>query len=339
MDNLRSYLLSEKNFNMLENIIPEKVYNITGVEIEKKDPFFQQNMLMVATSVIRDELQSVKVFDTSAIIKINNIIITECVKHLNSLIHQEEPFSSKLEDIEEEQDQPPEQEVVLPTVPAFKETVLLLDTCKTQVQLENVVSVELIYCFIDFSDYLVTENNNCFCVDNDEKYIQVGNYTPSELMNVLSELSGLVFSIDPVQELVCISQPHSTIKKSLTGSIKESQNQKQVNIDFGVKNSICNILGYSPRTYTLKDSKLLANNKHYIKHTSDITVNIEFLDKKLTHHIPTCVEYNSTIHYTPGVKHKITMEGATIENISIDLNGYNPRTRPFKFALKVTCSS
>jgi hypothetical protein len=334
MENLRAYLLSDKNFSMLESIIPEKIFSVTGTRLPKDDTFFQQNLMMIAMTVTRDEIKEVKVYDTSSVIKINNIIITECVKYISSLLQQqeEEQLSSKLEDIEEDiamESLPVKKEETV-VIPKLKETLLIFEKYNTSAKLKNIVSAEISYVSVDFSDYLVTENNCCFCINNDEKQVPIGNYTPTGLVESLSQISGLSFQIDSVTEKIKITQQTSN-KKSLTGSIKESQTQ--YNIDFGVKNSICGMIGFSPVMYTLKETPIFSEFKHSINFPQDIAIDVSMGTYKLSIRIPTVTEYNKTIHFTPKVSEKVTINGEDIDDVIVDTNGYNFRNRPFKIAI------
>jgi hypothetical protein len=56
MDAFRAYLLGDKNTSMLENIIIDKLYDTTGLSINKRDPRFQQSMLLVITTIKKNEL-------------------------------------------------------------------------------------------------------------------------------------------------------------------------------------------------------------------------------------------------------------------------------------------
>lgn len=333
------YLLGYKNFEMLEDIITQKVYKITGFLMDKKDPFFQKNLLVIATSVSREELKFFKNVDDKAIVKINNIIIKECIEFLTDIIKKDSPkeeYSSKLEEIEEtdqiEQIEQAEKEIKEPLKnlhPSFTSEILKFDKETTQANLKNISSIEFVSCYIDFSDYIVTEFNNCFCINNEEKIISIGNYTPKELIEELNEKTELIFSIEKLTDNIVISQKVSE-KKTMTGAIKD---QKQYNIDFGVKNSINNILGFLPKTYILKEKSLISENKHYIKHKPEINVKINFDDTEMDLSLNTNVEYNQTIHYNQ--TKIIKFDPRDIKNVNIKLD-YNTRGRPYCFNFKFT---
>jgi hypothetical protein len=328
---------------MLENLIPKKIFKNTGYEIESKDPFFQKNLMMITTSVVRDEIKNVKNYDTMDIVKINNIVIKECVEFFTNIINteqeeNEEDYSSKIEDIEDpiqelEQIQIRD-DVVQPKElkPTFSSEILIFDSESTEANLKNIVSVEFVSCCIDFSDYIVTENNNCYCIDNEEKSISVGNYTPEQLVELLSSESKLLFKIDSLTDNITIQQEEQNNRKSMTASIKD---KRQFNIDFGVKNSISSLLGFSSKTYILKEKKIVSENKHCIKHPANIKVNILFDERPIKLVIPTDVKYNETIHYRTPVDKKIKLEPSDIENVKITTD-YNTRGRPSSFTFKFT---
>jgi hypothetical protein len=182
---------------------------------------------------------------------------------------------------------------------------------------------------LDFSDYIVTENNNCFCINNEEKSINVGNYTPLELIETLNKQTDLIFNIDRLTDNVNITQKVSE-KKSMTGAIKD---QKQYDIDFGVKNSIGNLLGFLPRTYTLKDKSLVSENKHCIKHKPEVKVSFTFDEIEMEVRLQTNVNYNETIHYNQ--TKIIKTEPREIKNVNIK-SDYNTRGRPYCFNFKFT---
>lgn len=333
------YLLGYKNFEMLEELITQKVFKITGYSMDKKDPFFQKNLLMIATSVSREEIKFVKKLDEKAVVKINNIIIKECIEFLIDIINKDtkEEYSSKIEDIEEYEEEeeiidiPKEVEIlnVKKLEPTFSSEILMFDKENTEAKLKNVVSIEFVYCYLDFSDYIVTENNNCFCINNEEKTINVGNYTPLELIETLNKQTDLIFNIDKLTDNVTITQKVSE-KKSMTGAIKD---QKQYNIDFGVKNSINNLLGFLPKTYTLKEKSLISENKHCIKHKPEVKVNLTFDELEMEVRLQTNVNYNETIHHNQ--KKIIKTEPREIKNVNIK-SDYNTRGRPYCFNFKFT---
>lgn len=299
--------------------------------MDKTDPFFQKNLLMISSSVSREELKFVKNIDEKTIVKINNIIIKECIEFLIDIINKEE-YSSKIEDIEEIEDIKDIEEIINVKhnlEPSFTSEILVFDKETTQANLKNVVSIEFLSCYMDFSDYIITENNNCFCINNEEKTINVGNYTPLELVDHLKEITDLIFSIDKLTDKVIITQKVSE-KKSMTGAIKD---QKQYNIDFGVKNSISNVLGFLPKTYILKEKVLISENKHCIKHKPEIKVNFTFDELEMEVALYTNVKYNETIHYT--FSKIIKTESREINNVNIK-SDYNTRGRPYSFNFKFT---
>jgi hypothetical protein len=351
MDKLRAYILGEKNITMLENIIIDKLYELYKLSINRKDPIFKKNLMLVVTTIITDELQTLKTFDNKALVYINNIIIKETVGYLNSLLSQrvverepEVDFSSKLseEDFFEElkidnrveQTEVPEPPLVIG--PKYEEEVLIFDKIgNTKVDVKNVVSIELLSFSCDFSWYTVNETNCNFCIDNVEHSIKNGNYSVDELMTELTKFAGISFEVDPVNESVIVSQILIKEKKSMTGSIKQKENQKQVNIDFGVKNSIGPLLGFEPKTYILKDEPITSEVKHNIKLPGYFNVVIKYNEDILDKHtIITDVSYNDTIHYKPMVHKKIQIDKSDIVTVNCELQ-YNTM-RPVIYFVKFT---
>jgi hypothetical protein len=333
------YLLGEKNFAMLEELITQKIFKVSGFSMDKKDPFFQKNLLLIATSVSREEIKLVKSVDEKVLVKINNIIIKECIWFLMDIMNKEQEYSSKLEDIEEPEEQEEteivkvhreiEEPVIKQLKPSFTSEILAFDKETTEANLKNVVSVEFVSCYLDFSDYIVTEYNNCFCINNEEKSITPGNYTPLELIEALKEKTDLIFNIEKLTDNVILTQKPSE-KKSITGAIKD---QKQYNIDFGVKNSISNLLGFLPKTYILKEKMLISENKHCIRHKPEVKVNFTFDELEMGIKLYTNVDYNQTIHYSDSKI--IKSDPRDIKNVNIKMD-YNTRGRPYCFNFKFT---
>jgi hypothetical protein len=332
MDDLRSYLLSERNFQMLEKLIVSKVSKLTLQTVEPDDPTFQQHLLMIATTIISSEIKLNPRADNNTVLKINAIIIAEVSKYISKLI-LEQSSSSRIEELSETES------VIEPSVndPVFEpENKLQIETiiCSfdreiTEVNLKNVVSVEFLDCHFDFSDYVVTENNNCMNIDNEPFNISIGNYTPESLIQELNSNSKIVFEIDKLTDNIFIQQPK--VKKSMTGTIKD--NQKQVNVDFGVKNSLANLLGYSPKTYIVKDQTIVSNFKHQIKHPQSMEFTIDCGTTTLKHTVPLNVKYNETIYYKPDFSKVIELSNIDIQSVNITTD-YNMRGRPYSFNLK-----
>ena len=354
MDKLRAYIFSDKNLTMLEDITTSKIYKNTGNVIEKTDSYFQQQLIFITTTIVKQELVYVKTFDTNAALKINNIIITECVNFFTNLINnqeaeqEQEQFSSSIEQLNFDDDVEVEvvkQEVKTKPVEQkqdiFKEEIFIFDKELTVAKIKNVMSAELVSCYFDFSDYIVTENNNCFCVDNQEILVPIGNYTPNDLIDKINGIvgEGLVFNIDAHTDIVCVAQPSQPKNKSLTGSLKDALNQKSVNLDFGVKNSINTLLGFEPKTYTIKDKSVMVNIKHDIKHPGSVKIDIVYHeDKTDSFDIPTNVEYNQTKHFTPTHKKRIDFENKEVDDVKIVMK-FNTRGRPYQFKIKFTTLS
>lgn len=348
MDKFRAYILGEKNMSMLENIIIDKLYELYNISINRKDPIFKKNLMLVITTVITD--QSLKTFDNKALVFINNIIIKETVDYLYSLLNrrvvEREPevdFSSKLSEEDYFEELKVDNRVEQPDViqkpenvsgPTYEEEVLIFDKIgKTQVDVKNVVSVELISFSCDFSWYTVNESNCNICIDNIEYSLKNGNYTPDDLVESLTDLcEDLQFKIDIVDEKVIMFQKNQKLKKSMTGSIKD---KKIVNINFGVKNSIGLLLGFDLKTYILKDEEITSEVKHNIKLPGHFNVvfkyNEDILDK---HVVLTDVRYNDTIHYKPIASNKIQVDKKDIFCIDCELQ-YNTN-RPVIYFVKFT---
>lgn len=328
MDALRAYLLSDKNIGMLESIIIDKLYETVGISLNRRDPLFKKNMMLVMTTIITDEISNLKTFDNKALMFINNIIIKETVGYIKNLVTQNQELerSSKLSeegsDVFEKEDYFEELKIdkveeqplqLVGTGPKYEETVLIFDQSTNDVDIKNVVSFELVSFSFDFSGYIVDEKNCNFCVDNEPIVVQHGNYTPELLVETLTKLTNLHFTLDSVTEKVTILRP---VTKSLTGAIK----QKSSNIDFGVKHSINNLLGFENRTYILKNEDLVANNKHSITHPKVVELNVAVDDTKDTHRILTDVAYNYTVHYKPNVSRKISITRTDVKNVNINFD-------------------
>jgi hypothetical protein len=336
MDELRAYLLSERNFQMLEKLVISKVKQLTSLIVEADDPSFSQQLMLITSTVISSELRLNPKVDNSTVLRINSIIIAEASKYISNLLLVQSS-SSKIEELYESEEEPEIEPVLLrqaePENPVtFKTEILSFDKPVTEVNLKNVISIELVNCYFDFSDYVLTENNNSFYLDNEPVTIKIGNYTPSQLINNVNDLvsAKVLFEIDPFTENIIISQHKS--KKSMTGSIKD--NQKQVNLDFGVKNSIAKLLGFSEKTYIIKEQTLVSEFKHNIKHPSVVKFSVSFDNScKLEYSVPTNVKYNETIHYKPNFSNVIKTQNIDINFVTINLE-YNTRGRPFSFDVK-----
>lgn len=339
MDSLRSYLLSDKNISMLESIILDRLYDTTGISLNKKDSKFQQSMMLVITTVMRNELHLQNTFDKKTLLKMNNIFIKETVKYLTELLtysvedEEEQEFTSKLS--EEEYPDTSIEEVVVEK-PEVIEEIYYFDEKSTNVNLENVTSLKLMNLTMDYSGYVVNETNCNLCIDNIEYKIPHGNYSPYELLEYLSSLEKtLDFSLQEKTELVTISIVKEKERKSMSGAIKDKENQKQVNVNFGVKNSVAKLLGFLEKTYIIKDTPIQTNSKHLIKHPSYadfiITYSKELQEK---HRVFFNCKYNETVHYIPILSKEVKTPPVVITNISI-WSDYNSN-RPFNFTIKVT---
>jgi hypothetical protein len=328
MEALRAYLLSDKNIGMLESIIIDKLYETVSISLNRRDPLFKKNMMLVMTTIITDEISNLKTFDNKALMFINNIIIKETVGYIKNLVTQNQELerSSKLSeegsDLFEKEDYFEELKIdkvveplekVIPG-PKYEETVLIFDQSTNNTDIKNVVSFELVSFSFDFSGYIVDEKNCNFCVDNEPIVVQHGNYTPELLVETLTKLTNLHFTINPVTEKVTISRPGT---KSLTGTNK----QKSSNIDFGVVSSINNLLGFENRTYILKNEDLLAINKHNITHPIVVDLNIQLNENAPDlHRILTDVRYNYPVHYKPNVPRKISIDRTDVKNVNINFD-------------------
>lgn len=355
MDSLRSYLLSDKNITMLESIIIDKLYDTTGISLNKRDSKFQQSMMLVISTVIRNELHLQKTFDKKTLLKMNNIFIKETVNYLTELLTQQEEeeedeeeqeFTSKLseEDYEMEMDPGPLPVLETPVIheqpleqkEQVTEDIYYFDETSTDVNLENVTALQLMNITIDYSGYIVNETNCNICIENNEHEIPHGNYSPVELVEYLSSLEKtLDFSLEQKTDVIIMSIVKEKERKSMSGSIKDKDNPKQVNVNFGVKNSVAKLLGFIEKTYVIRDNNR-ADTKHLIKHPgySDFVIKYsDTLEEK--HRVYFNKNYNETIHYIPylnkGVKTDIPV---TITNISIT-SDYNSN-RPFNFCVKVS---
>jgi hypothetical protein len=359
MEQLRAYLLSDKNLTMVETIVIDKVYKTTGVSINKNDPDFTSIMLSIVTNVVRVELNNLRTNPgRDDYLKINNIMISEGVRHITSLVQEQEPeqvLSTQLEDLDEPEPQDYFEELKIDTRkpvtevqepvpidnrPQFKNEVLYFDSNSSgeyKVNLNNVVSIEVVGVSIDFCDYVITEKNNCFLVDNEQKTVKVGNYTITSLLSVLNELTSgiLIWSVDQVNEMVSVCQP-TVSTKSITGNLRERENMKKITVDFGVLCSIGKVLGYLERTLFLKDVPDVADFKHNVNFPHYIEAKLHHEEDEDLHRIYTNVDYNSTIHYRPPFTRVIDTKGKDVNLIKFTLD-YNTRGRPFTFSIKFTC--
>lgn len=341
MDSLRSYLLSDKNIAMLESIILDRLYDTTGISLNKRDSKFQQSMMLVITTVIRNELHLQNTFDQKTLLKMNNIFIKETVKYLTELLtyseEEEQEFTSKLSE-EDYIDTPPIEVEEIQEVQVEKklEEIYYFDEKSTSVQLENVISLGLVNLTIDYSGYVVNETNCNLCIDNIEYKIPHGNYSPYELLEYLSSLEKtLDFLLEEKTETVSIHIIKEKERKSMSGAIKDKENQKQVNVNFGVKNSMAKLLGFLEKTYIIKDTPIYTDSKHLIKHPSYADFIVTYSKElKEEHRVFFNCKYNETVHYIPILSKQVKTSPVAINNISI-MSDYNSN-RPFHFTVKIT---
>lgn len=318
---------------MIETITIDKIYNLEGIILEK-DATFKNNIFIVATAVVRVEVNSNSKITDKAILKINNIIISECVKYTISTLNQEQ-FSSKIEDLSEDdffeelKKDNTETTVSQELKPKFEEQILIFDKKETNPNLQNVISAELVSFSIDFSDYIINEKNNCLKINDKIIEVPIGNYSPEELIECLNDLTEteILFVLNKKTEVVEISYNKKT---PLGGSIKD----KNYIIDFDIKNSIYFILAMLKQSYNLKDKKITGEMKHKIKHQSFIDLEICYTEtEKENHRILTDVKYNDTIHYYPQLSKKVLLNQQLVQNVKLNMD-YDTRGRPYTFSIK-----
>lgn len=333
MEALRNYLLSEKNLLMIETITLDKIYQLTGITVEK-DLDFKNNIFIVATAVIRVEVQKDIKFNNTIVLKINNIIIAESVKYIISTLNFES-LSSKIEDLTEEDTdffeelKKDKKEEIKELKPEFEEQILIFDKEETNINLKNVISAELVCFSVDFSDYIINENNNCLKINDTIIEVPVGNYSPNELIEYLNDVTDpeILFTLDKKTEIIEIDCMQ---KASSFASVKN----KSIIVDFDIKNSMYYILAVLKQSYNLKEKKIVGQMKHKINHPSFIDIEIFYTENHLEkHRILTNVNYNNTIHYYPKISKKVVLNQQNVDNIKLKMN-YNTRGRPYTFSIK-----
>lgn len=368
MPSLRNSILSDANLDMLEDLSIKKIYNISGILLNKDDLFFKDNFMMVTLAVIKEEEKKRTLL---TITKINGIIIKEVINFIIHCINNEkqepEELSTKLDpdeddffeelktDIITQRDSIP---ILVPPVeelkPLFKDDMYYLETGDmdktidgfvSSIKLDNIKEIQMMDFSIDNSDYIVTEYNNTFAIDDINITIECGNYTGNEIEEEIQQQ--IVSKIDDTLEFKMKKKTdsfyiQSTVKKtkSLTGSLKE---QKSYHIDFGTLNSINKLLGFEAKSYKLKSDDMIEGVKHRIGYNQYVNILINCGSHELRYKILMDVGYNKTKYFVPKTDNLMINNDNTtfnVDSLSIKItdmygNIYNTRGRRFNISFRI----
>lgn len=310
---MESYILNEKNLKMVKDLVIKKVFSETGEILDDQDPFFKNNTIMIIMAVLEGEAANFKKYPVEkAILKLNTIIIVECVNFF--IESKQEQQSSRIEDLQEEEvlykQEFPEkvlQDVAEPRViieeqkePVFKKEILFFEQNETNeffLNFDMIKKVKLNMFAVDFCDYIITEKNNSFYIDSDLIKIPIGNYSPENIPDKY-------FKYDPLEE-------------------KFSTKAK---INFDLKNSLGPVLGFKKKTY----KENLSEDKHNLSHKKFISLKVYYDEIVKEYKIPTNVKYNSCIFFESD--NDILL--SSLKKIKIELD-YNTRGRKYFFKLQV----
>ena len=106
MNTFTAYLFGEKNYEMLGNIITKKIFEKSGLEVDTRDDFLLKTIDEVANSVVRSQIRYIREFNDRDLIKLNNMIIKECVNYMLKLINDDKTrYSSMIDDIDSDEEQ------------------------------------------------------------------------------------------------------------------------------------------------------------------------------------------------------------------------------------------
>lgn len=327
------------NIEMLKDITIKKVSQLSGIRLDKTEDFFTEAFNTVFYSIINTEIYKGDVPINQYLLKTNNIIIKEAVNFIASqLIEPDpeseiEPMASRIIDTPE----PAEIEVK----PEFKNRIITItnnnvlnenDIFTSKINLTGVKSIELISTQIDFSDYIITNYENAVCVNGVDYSIPAGNYTVEEICKYFTN-NIFTLNIDKNTEQFFFTVTNN--KGSLTSMAKAKD--EALSIDFSIKNSIADILGFKKEIY---DKTAKAEKKHGLSHKRMAYIKyhgVEWFNEE------TCVDfnvpYNSTVFYKPYYK-KIYMPKSIedIQNLTFSIvceKGFPYNTRYFCIKLGI----
>lgn len=373
MSNLRNIILSKSNLTMLEDLSIKKIHN-AGISVRKTEPFFIDNFRMVVVTILEEEEKKKNVLPVS---KINGIIIKEVVNFIIRCAnepednHEENLQSSTKLDLEDDDDffeelkrdnieQIPDEHLIQDTKevneikPIFKEHIYCFETNDTEkmvdgyklpITMGNIKELRLHEFSIDNSDYIVTEYNNSFAIDNVDIILECGNYTAPEVekiiqQQIVSKIDGsLEFKLKSNTDGFCF-QNVGKKTKSLTGSLKE---QKPYHIDFGTANSISKLLGFEAKSYKLKNDETIEGVKHRLGYNQYINLTIGCGEHEICYKILLDVGYNKTKYFMTDQGKSITSQDDVlfdVDNIRVKIkdmydNFYNTRGRNFNISFRI----
>lgn len=330
---MEGHLIKEKNLQMVKDLVIKKIYNQTGVIFKQNDPFFKNNFNVIIMTILENEIDNFRNFPVEkAVLKLNTIFILECVEFFIGSLRKEEEQSSKIDDLDPEEQipqhqiqqplhhqtqqpptplqqipqhqtqlQPQEQQHPIPVQEPFPKEILFFEQNETNEYLlnfEKVQKLRLEMFTFDFCDYTVNERNNSFYVDTELVQVPIGNYTPQTLHMKIKDY----FDYDSTSECFVPLQP----------------------VNFDLKNSIGPLLGFDNRTYKTK------GNKHSICHPKYVNLKINYGEIMKNYKIFLNVAYNEPVFFTTDTDIKMD----SIKKISVEL-GHNTRGRRYCFKLVV----
>lgn len=346
-------VLNRQNLDMLVSLTIKKIKAIYGTDLNPGDDIFSHNFNIVLKTILKNEKLD------QPLQKLNGIIIKEAVSFIIQCLKSQN-LSTKIDDIEdfdtgEEKDfyedmkndilkSKPEKEENNELVPVFEEEIynfslddmsLIEDYYETPLNLEKVKTIELLSVALDNSDYIITENNNKFSIDNIFILLEPGNYSEQEIQEYLQEEIN-----KKTDKKVYIK--YNTISDNYSISL-ENDKETSCLIDFGTMDSCHKILGFEKKTYKIKSNEVIKGKKHCI--VKNAYVYLEFSDGEhsLKHKIDMDVTYNSTKYFKPYIIKSLKNNNNTLFSVDkfklkiTNMYGdfYNTRGRNFNITVKI----
>lgn len=356
MERLKKTLYSQKNVDMIQTLCIKKIKNTVDPQtFEWIKPRFSELFTTVMTTIFEEESynyadQPLK----TSIIKINSIVMKEAYNYIVNLTEEEPPMSTPIEEIPPLAEEPEEAEVDA-LVPKFSEELYELgsrnmtkegDEYISEIYIPDVQKIDLLQLRIDKSDYMITEYCNRFEIDDKIIEVEPGNYDEKELTRSIQTLldkflnskEGYLMKI--LVNFEKINDCFSFVYKGI-----DSQTKQTVKLNFDVKCSINNILGFEKRAYILAKDEKCTGHKHNLAYPSLVLFDIHFTDDIKAQAIaPLNVEYNQTKFYDLEYKKSYSSKEGTLFTVSqvrIKLENergepYNTRQREFYIRFKCT---
>jgi hypothetical protein len=334
-ENIKKTLYGEKNGTLLKTLVSKRIMKTIGVDINENEDFLSI-LGQVIQGVVEKETEKVKHLGVSdAVLKINNIIISEAVIFLISQVDKSTTLPQQPPQQPQQPPQQPQQQPQQPPRPRQKEIIYNLEsknfeyskgnfTYKTN--LDGISHIQLLSVFVDNTDYNVSETKNTLMVDQQEIKIKPGNYSQGSLLTALQSLLPDDVSLDFIKP---------------TGQFVFSSNTP-CKIDFTVKNSLFNVMGFQRNIYKVEDK--LTGDSCILKNTPYIDAGIMFKYQEETKEnidlrIPLDVGRGDTKFFYPYISQSVN-DVAAIEQIVVSFrdsegNEFQTRNREFYISFKI----